>query len=189
MKSIKKISMLLIVLAVLVIAVLAFYKEAPALKQSAKQKNLNPYQELAVQSDLIFVGTVTSVDFNREVFGWAGDNKPYYATFQYVMITIDELIKGIPRTNPIIIQATASFSDDPKFTANEKVLVMAKWWEDKNHGNYYALSGGGVAGKFLIVNDILSSQEQVVNEKVMGNTWKMKIVDFVADIKTTIEQP
>lgn len=67
---------------------------------------LMPYQKLAQNSHLIVLGKVTSVDYKKGRFGEAG-GKPYYATYQYVTINTEKVIKGIPRLEPLIIQSTA----------------------------------------------------------------------------------
>ena len=144
--------------------------------------DLLKYKKLAKQSELIVIGIVDSIQTKREIFGWSG-NKPYYANFQYIYVTIDEIVKGVPKTNPIIIQATQSFSHDPKFTVGEKVIVMVNWWKDKNHGEYYALSGSGVLGKFSIISDPSSSRLKVTNEILIGKSWKINSTDLIEDIR------
>jgi len=169
--------------------VFAFSIQAPAQPNTSKQafeSNLQPYHDVAKRSQLIALGTIESIETKREIFGWAGDT-PYYASFQYITLHVDRLLKGLPKINPIVIQSIRGSVNDPSFKQNERILAMVSWYEDKNHGNYYAftMAGGEIAGRFSIESDNISSATEVLNTNLMGNKWHMDLDDFIADILNT----
>jgi len=145
-------------------------------------ENLNTYQKLAKDAEVIVLGTVDSVEMKKEIFGETG-HKPYYVNYQYITINIEKVIKGSTKSNQVIIQSTRAFMDDPKFSQNERVIVMLKWFEDKKYGNYYALLGRA-KGKFSVLEST-SLGNQVMNDVLMKRGWKMNLDNFILDITIT----
>lgn len=68
------------------------------------------------------------------------------------------------------------------FIQGENVLLTLKWYEDKNHGNYYAVMGGS-GGKFTIAHGSDLSKSKISNKALMGNDWNMNLEEFLAEIK------
>ena len=95
---------------------------------------------------------------------------------------IEEIIKGVPKANPIIIQTIPGFIDFPKFFKNEEIIIMLDWFEDKTYGEYY-LVNNNARGKFSIVETDSTLGPQVVNSALMGEKWKIPLRDFIMDIK------
>lgn len=154
----------------LIVTIVSSYGESPT----------KPYRTLALSSDLIVVGKITSVNFEKRIFGQAG-GKPYYTTYQDVIFDIEKVLKGSPKSNPLVIQSTTSFLGDPEFQQNEKVIVLLKWFEDPLYGNYYALVGRA-AGKFSIKVNTASGSRSVSNEVLMGEEWNMDMTDFLEEL-------
>jgi|GEM_PF-4876744 len=151
-----------------------------AYSQQISKREMNPYQKLAYESDLIVLGRVNFIEKKRGVFGFVGED-PYYVTYQYITLDVERLIKGTPKGTPVVFRSLENSLHSPKFVEGEQVIVMLKWYEDDFYGKYYALTtsssdGIGRASKFMIKENV------VTNKFLTRNEIKVDLESFINDI-------
>jgi hypothetical protein len=130
-------------------------------RQLSAQEVLQKYLDQVADSELVVLGKVSNIKEKRGVLGYAG-SKPYYMTYQEITLITERVLRGKPRTDEILIQATPEINETVKFRLGERVVVGLTWYDTPEYGRYYAVTDDQPSRKFTITE----SQTKISTDSV-----------------------
>lgn len=130
---------------------------------------------LSVEAELVFLGKVVDQKSN-----WSSDHSKIYTE---VTILVEELIKGSPDQNEIIVRHLGGevgdvgelYSHMPSFTRDEEVLLFARKESDSNKYKIYS----GVDGKITVYTDPNTGEKVTASNRKLS-TLKNEVKSYIS---------